>query len=163
MAHWRDHLNSTLLGAYSLWSDEADAFIEKQGKILHVAHEDHNMGKAGNQNCFVAYTTLHKTKPIKINVTIANAIEQASGQKNPEKWNGTDVIFYVDLNVKSKEGTKEALRVKKMPYVKPDYTVYENQLKACKTLAELKDVFTAQGFPQTALEKLKDELKTQLK
>ena len=163
MAHWRDHLNSTLLGAYSLWSDEADAFVEKQGKILHVAHEDHNMGRAGVQNCFVAYTTLHKTKPIKVNVTIANAIEQASGQKNPEKWNGTDVIFYVDLNVKSKEGTKEALRVKKMPYGKPDYSGQEARLKACTTLAELQEVFLSDGFPRIALTQLKDELKTKLK
>jgi hypothetical protein len=54
----------------------------------------------------------------------------------------------------------DALRIR--PTV-PVTRNYEAELRAAKTLDELKSVFTSAGFPQAQFLKLKDELKTTLK
>lgn len=163
MAHWRDHLDSSLLGAYSLFDDKTEGFKVIDGMILRTAQEEHNLGASGKQKCFVAYTTLDNKKPMKINVTIASAIALAAGSKNPEKWVNIPVTFYVDQNVKSKAGTTEALRCRKNnKAVKVDYSVEEQMLKDCKTLEELAAVYTQEGFPRNQLLSLKDQLKKKL-
>lgn len=163
MAHWRDHLNSTLIGAYSLYDDQTDGFKEIEGKILRTAHERHNLGASGVQDCFVAYTTLDAKKPMKINVTIANAIALAAGTRNPDKWINVPVCFYVDKNVKSKAGTTEAIRCRKSTKTSHiDYSNEESMLRNCKTLEELQKAYTQEGFPRTALEHIKNEMKTKL-
>ena len=163
MAHWRDHLDSSLLGAYSLFDDKTEGFKEIEGMILRTAHEEHNLGASGKQRIFVAYTTLDKKKPMKINVTIAGAIALAAGSKNPDKWVNVPVTFYVDQNVKSKAGTSEALRCRKNnKAATADYSAEEQMLKDCKTLEELAAVYTQDGFPRTPLLGLKDQLKKKL-
>ena len=163
MAHWRDHLNSTLLGAYSLYDDATDGFKEIDGYIIKTAREKHNLGATGVKDCFVAYTSLDPKKPMKINVNIANAIAIAAGTKNPDRWLNIPVTFYVDRNVKCKEGITEAIRCRKNnKAAQVDYSNEEAMLRACKTLDELATCYKQPGFPQFPLQKLKDELKTKL-
>ena len=163
MAHWRDHLNSSLLGAYSLYDDKNDGFKEIDGMILRTSHEEHNLGASGKQKCFVAYTSLDNKKPMKINVTIANAIALAAGSKNPDKWVNVPVTFFVDQKVKTKDGITEAIRCRKNNKAATvDYSAEEQMLKDCKTLEELASVYTQEGFPRTPLLGLKDQLKKKL-
>lgn len=163
MAHWRDHLDSSLLGAYSLYDDKTEGFKEIDGLIIKTAHEKHNLGASGVKECFVAYTSLDAKKPMKINVTIANAIALAAGSKNPNKWINIPVTFFVDTKVKCKEGLTEALRCRKNnKQVVKDYTNEEQMLRNCKTLDELAACYSSDGFPRLTLQKLKDELKAKL-
>ena len=163
MPHWRDHLDSTLLGAYSLYDDKTEGLKEIDGLIIKTAHEMHNLGASGNKKCFVAYTSLDPKKPMKINVTIASAIALAAGSKNPEKWINIPVTFFVDTKVKCKEGLTEALRCRKNnKSVIKDYSNEEQMLRNCKTLEELAACYSSEGFPRLPLQKLKDELKSKL-
>ena len=131
--------------------------------ILRTCHEEHNLGASGRKKCFVAYTTLDKKKPMKINVTIANAIALAAGTKNPDKWVNIPVTFFVDTKVKSKDGIVEALRCRKNNKVAQiDYSTEIAMLQNCKTLDELKAVYTQPGFPQAAMAKIKDEMKEKI-
>ena len=163
MSHWRDHLNSTLLGAYSLYDGETDKFKQIDGFIVRVCHEQHLLGASGKRDCFVAYTSLDQKKPMKINVTIANAIGLAAKTRNPDKWINVPVTFFVDEKVNTKDGVVEALRLKgRIVQQQVDYTAQITQLRSCKTIAELQTVYTSAGFPQTALVSIKDEMKTKL-
>lgn len=112
MAHWRDHLDSPLLGAYSLFDDATEKFKTIDGFILRCADEMHILGASGKRKCLVAYTSLSKEKPMKINVTIASKLAAGTGSQNPEKWVNVPVTFYVDERVSSKDGIVAALRVR---------------------------------------------------
>ena len=162
MPHWRDHLDSSLLGAYSLFDDATEKFKQIEGYIVRCTHEDHNLGASGRKKCFVAYTSIHQTKPMKINVTISKAIALAAGSQNPDRWVNVPVTFFVDENVKTKDGPTAAIRVKGRTVAPPDYSKQEAQLRACETLEDLKAVFTSTGFPQAALVHVKDEMKTKI-
>ncbi len=162
MAHWRDHLNSTLLGAYSLYDDTTDRFKSVEGVILRCTHEKHLLGASGTRDCFVAYTSLDARKPMKINVTIAKEIALAAGSKNPDKWVNVPITFYVDENVNSKEGKVEALRCKPRSVAPVDYSAQITQLENCKTIEELGAVWTSAGFPQNPLFGVKEKMKALL-
>jgi len=159
MPHWREHLGSPLLGAYSLYDDAKDDFIEKDGIITHCGKADFMLGESGKQNCLVAYTNLGK--PLKINVTIADTLQSITGKRNPDKWVNVPVTFYVDRKVKGKKGaTVEAIRVKQCRNNQAIANAEnEAKLRNCKTLEELKAVYTAPGFPQSAMAAIKDEVK----
>ena len=163
MAHWKDHLNSTLIGAYTLFDDKTEGFKEVDGMILHTAHERHSLGASGVNECFVAYTTLDPKKPMRINHKIGAAISLAAGSKNPEKWINVPVTFYVDQNERLGKEKVDALRCRKNNKAATvDYSAEEQMLKDCKTLEELAAVYTQEGFPRTPLLGLKDQLKKKL-
>ena len=160
MAHWRDHLNSSLIGAYTLYDDKTDGFKEVDGFIIRTCHEKHNLGASGFKDCFVAYTSLDDKKPMKINVTIANAISNAAGTRNPDKWVNIPVTFFVDQNVNSKEGKVEAIRCRKNNKVVVDYSLQIAKLRACTTIEELGKAWIECG--NIAIASVKDEMKAKL-
>jgi len=161
MPHWKDHLDSKLLGAYSLFDDETEGWKEIDGLILRTAHEDHILGASGKQNIHVAHTNLGK--PIKLNSTISEAIAAITGMKNPAKWVNVPVTFYVDTNVKFGKGKVEAIRVKARKHApKVDYSAFEAMINECATLEQLGAVWTSTGFPQKELFNLKEAKKNEL-
>lgn len=115
--HWKDHLNSTLLGAYSLFDDATEGWKEVNGIITGCCTEYHVLGASGNTKCHVGKTNLGK--PIKLNNTICKVLEQITGSKNPAKWVQVPVTFYVDTNVKFGKTTTEAIRIKAQVGAKP--------------------------------------------
>lgn len=160
MAHWRDHLDSTLLGAYSLFDDATEGFKTVDGYVLKCTDEIHILGASGKKKCFVAYTTLDAKKPMKINVSIGNEIALGAGSKNPEKWFNVPVTFYVDERVNSKDGVVAAIRVKHRIEQKKDFTKNIELLRACKTLPELVEAWKQYGHQEIA--NIKDEMKEKL-
>lgn len=160
MAHWRDHLDSPLLGAYSLFDDATDKFKTVDGYILRCVDEMHILGASGKKKCFVAYTSLDQRKPMKINVTIANQIALGAKSQNPEKWVNVPVTFYVDEKVNSKDGIVAAIRVRAREEKAPDYTKQIAELRACTTLEELVAAWGRIGNQSIAA--IKDEMKAKL-
>jgi hypothetical protein len=161
MPHWRDHLNSSLLGAYSLYDDATDRFKQIDGFILRCTHEEHLLGASGKRDCFVAYTSIDPKKPMKINVTIAFTLEIAAGSRNPDKWVNIPVTFFVDERVKTKEGIVAALRVKRR--IAPDYSKEIESIKSCTTIEQLQAVyFGLTKDAQLACVQAKDEMKLKL-
>lgn len=160
MAHWRDHLNSTLLGAYSLYDDATDKFKTVDGFIIKCTHEQHLLGASGKRDCFVAYTSLDSKKPMKINVTIANVLSVAAKNQNPDKWVNVPVTFLVDEKVSTKDGVVAALRIKTRIVQEVDYTQQTIKLRACETIESLIEVWKEVGC--LALESIKNEMKTKL-
>ena len=143
MTHWREHIGSPLLGAYSLYDDATDSFIEKEGLILDVKKAEYVLGASGKKLISIANTTLGK--PLKINVTIAKVLAFITRSGSIEKWVNVPVIFYVDRNVNSKDGVVDAIRVKPAPpAVKVDYSLQEKMLRECKDIDSLTIVYT--GF-----------------
>lgn len=160
MAHWKDHLNSTLLGAYSLFDDATEGFKEVDGIIINTCHEEHILGGSGKQNVFVAKTSLGK--PLRLNNTMCTQIAVIAKTKNPAKWVNIPVTFYVDQQVKLGRETVEAIRVKARKVIPKDFSKEEKQLRDCKTIEELAAVFQSAGFPQRELLSVKDEMKAKL-
>ena len=161
MPHWKDHLNSTLLGAYSLFDDATEGFKEIDGVIINTAHEDHILGGSGKQKVFVARTSLGK--PLRLNNVMSNQIALISGSKNPAKWLNIPVTFYVDEKVKLGRDTVEAIRVKARVKVVRDYAIEKQHLQACTTLEELQTAYLSiDRSAQQALVLLKDEMKAKL-
>lgn len=160
MAHWRDHLDSKLLGAYSLYDDETDKFKRVDGYIVKCCDEEHILGASGKKKCFVAYTSLDNKKPMKLNVTISNEIALAAKSHNPAKWVNVPVTFYVDENVRSKDGIVAALRVKSRIDKSVDYSEQIAELRACATLDQLIEVWQRVG--NQAIAHVKDEMKIKL-
>ncbi len=160
MAHWRDHLDSPLLGAYSLFDDATEKFKTIDGYIVRCADEEHLLGASGKRKCLVAYTSLDARKPMKVNVTIANQIALGAKSQNPAKWVNVPVTFFVDERVKTKEGIVAALRVKAREEKAPDYTAQIAELRACTTIEQLVDTWKRVGNQSIAA--IKDEMKAKL-
>ena len=160
MAHWRDHLDSSLLGAHSLFDDATEGFKRIDGYILRCTDEEHLLGASGKRKCFVAYTSLDARKPMKINVTIGNEIAIAAKSKNPAKWVNVPVTFFVDEKVKTKDGVVPALRVKARIEQAIDYTANIAALRACKTMDELIAAWKTYGHQ--SLNAVKEEMKLKL-
>lgn len=117
MPHWKEHLDSTLLGAYSLFDDATEGWKEINGIVLSCCHEFHTLGGSGMRKCHVGKTNLGK--PIKLNTTISNELEKITGSKNPDKWVNVPVTFYVDTKVKFGKGIVDAIRIKAQVGDKP--------------------------------------------
>jgi hypothetical protein len=159
MAHWRDHLDSPLMGAYSLFDDATEKFKTIDGYIVRCADEMHLLGASGKRKCLVAYTSIDK-KPMKINVTIANQIALGAKSQNPAKWVNVPVTFFVDERVSTKDGIVAALRVRAREEKAPDYTAQIAELRACTTVEQLVSVWGKVG--NQAIVAVKDEMKTKL-
>lgn len=160
MPHWRDFTNSTLLGAYSCYSDKEDRFIEKNGTIIRCEIQEHTLGGSGKTRCLVGVTDFGK--PIKINiVAISSVLQEITGTRNPDKWVNVPVTFYVDENVKFGKQTVEAIRIKRQINApKIDYTEQINKVYQCEDLNALIELYKSfNTLEQIATQKAKDEMK----
>lgn len=160
--HWRNEIDSPLLGAYSL-SDGNEGFVEMNGVITHTGKADFIMGASGKQKVFIGYTNIGK--PIKLNATISKAMTAISGTSNPTKWVNIPVCFYVDKHVKFGKELVEAIRIKKqvgaapVAVVKPDLVIGTDTFTQAKAavdagtydLAKLKIHYNVSEETQIAL------------
>jgi hypothetical protein len=154
--HWKSLVNVNYLGAYSLMdgSEPKDLNV----KIAKVLREKVKGEGGKEEECTVAY--IENNKPLIINRTNAKTITKLVGSPFIEDWVGKTVTIFVSKTKVAGE-TVDCLRIR--PTLPALYGKEEAQLRNCKSLDELKAVFSAAGFPQQALCKLKDELKLKLK
>ena len=152
MTHWKQNFDYTYTGAYELQPGE-----EKTVTIQRLTNEDVISTDGKKQKCFVAYF-VESSKPMVLNKTNCKTIEKLYSPDTTQWPNKKITIFAA--RVKAFGEMVDALRIR--PTV-PVMRNYEAELRAAKTLEELKAVFTSAGFPQAQFLKLKDELKTTLK
>jgi hypothetical protein len=151
MTHWKQNFDYRFTGAYELQPNE-----EKTVTIAKTNKEEVASTTGEKQMCFVAY--FHEnSKPMVLNKTNCKTIEKLYGA-DIEKWIGKKITVFAAL-VKAFGEMVDALRIRPTIPVTVDYAA---QLRACKTLDELKAAFTAVGFPQAQFENLKNEMKTKL-
>lgn len=151
MTHWKQNFNYKYTGAYELQPGE-----EKTVTIQRLTNEDVMSTDGKKQKCLVAYFA-ESSKPMVLNKTNCKTIEKLYGP-DVEQWPDKKITIFA-AHVKAFGEMVDALRIR--PTV-PVTRNFEDELRAAKTLDELKAVFTSVGFPQAQFAKLKDELKTKL-
>ena len=157
MAHWKENFDYKFTGAYELNPGE-----EKTLKIESVGREDVIGSDGKKQSCLVARFVGKDKKPMILNKTNCKTIERLY-TPYVENWVGKEITVF-SAEVKAFGDTVDALRIRPtIPKQKTnDIAKFEAQLRDCKTLAELKDVFMSTGFPQAQLNYLKNEIKQKL-
>jgi hypothetical protein len=154
MEHWKQHFNYQYTGAYELNPGE-----EKTVKIKTVKKESVTGADGKLTQCLVAY--FHgEIKPMILNKTNCKSIEKLYSPF-VENWKDKEITIYAS-KVKAFGDVVDALRIRPTVPKKTDISLFEKQLRDCKTLDELKTVFSSKGFPQSELNNLKNELKTKL-
>lgn len=159
LTHWKQNFNYKYAGAYELAPGETKTLT-----IKHCGKEDVMSINGDKQNCLVVYFS-ESSKPMVLNKTNCKTIEKLYGPF-VETWVGKRIIIE-SKKVKAFGEEVDALRVKKVapaPLVQVDYSGCINKLKACKSLEELKTVYTSfSPEEQAATATTKDGLKGQLK
>jgi len=158
--HWKKEFNYDYMGSYSLPNGKDVILTIKETKKEKVTGQN---GK--KEDCFVCYFE-ESNKPMILNRTNCKTIEKVYRSPFIEDWPGLRVQIGIDT-VSAFGESVEALRIRN---IKPastnniDYSKHETNLKACKTLDELKSVFTSlTPTEQSAMVALKDSLKISLK
>ena len=157
--HWKKQFNYDYMGSYSLPDGKDVILTIKETKRETV------IGTNGKkEDCFVCYFK-ESEKPMILNRTNCKTITKIYNSPYIEDWPGLRVQLGID-NVNAFGETVEALRIraiKPAPAVPVDYSQQIAQLKACTTLTELQQVYTAFSPEQKAATlNLKDQLKTKL-
>ena len=156
MVHWKQNFDYKYTGAYELQPNE-----EKIVTITKVCKEEVNSTDGKKQMCLVAYFE-ESSKPMVLNKTNCKTIEKLYSPFI-EDWTGKKITVF-SQKVKAFGDTVDALRIRPTkPIVKSvDYSAQIEQIEACKTLDELKAVWTSANFPTAALENYKNKKKDEL-
>lgn len=155
--HWKNYTNTDYIGAYSL--NGADLTV----KIKKVAQEQVTGQNGKKEMCLVAH--LEGQKPMILNRTNAKTISRLYGSPFVEDWVGKLITLYPTTTSVGGE-TVECLRIRQTvpQQAKKDYSKQIQALRECKTIEELKAVYSAMTKDEQAATVLvKDEIKTQLK
>jgi hypothetical protein len=157
--HWKKEFNYDYMGSYSLPDGKDLILTIKETKREQV------IGTNGKkEDCFVCYFK-ESEKPMILNRTNCKTISKVYGSPYIEDWPGLRIQIGID-KVNAFGETVDALRVraiKPAPAVKVDYSQQIESLRACTTLTELQQVYTAMTPDQKAATlNVKDELKQQL-
>lgn len=156
MEHWKQSFDYKYTGAYELQPNE-----EKVVTIKKVCKEEVNSTDGKKSMCLVAYFE-ESSKPMVLNKTNCKTIEKLYSPFT-EDWLGKKITVFAQ-KVKAFGDTVDALRIRPTKPVekKIDYSVQIKQINDCKTLEELKTVWTSQNFPTIALENIKNKKKYEL-
>lgn len=154
--HWRNLFKnkSMLLGAHNL--NEGEELVCEMVSVGIQQIKDKN-----GKNEEVPVLTFTNAPPMVLNITNTTTIAELYGS-DYKKWQGQKIQVYA-TNVKAFGKTSEALRIRPKKITSEDLSQYENALKNCKSLDELKSVFM--GLPKHVmpkLSKLKDIKKGEL-
>lgn len=156
--HWKQNFDYRFTGAYELSPGE-----EKTLTIKSVGKEEVKDESGRGQLCMVAYF-VEASKPMILNKTNCKTIEKLYGPFI-EEWVGKRIIIAAS-KVKAFGETVDALRVKKavpQSMSKSDYSKALQLLNECKSLEELKNVYSQLTAEEKAATiKAKDELKEKL-
>jgi len=138
--HYKTAINPDYMGAYSLWNDEADGYIEQSATIKRAGIEPIT-GKGGaKENRLVVHTDL--PKPFICNSGNSEVITKASGSPSYLRWPGTKITLYVIMDQRMKDGTRgPALGVKAYRGPAADYSGQIRDIQNCATLADLEKLF----------------------
>lgn len=157
--HWKKEFNYEYMGSYSLPDGKDVVLTIKETKKEIV------IGTNGKkEECFVCYFK-ESDKPMILNRTNCKTIERVHKTPYIEDWPGIVVQIGID-KVNAFGEVVDALRIRNIkpaPKVAPDYTGKINELRACKTLAELHQLYVSLTPEEKAATiKIKDELKAKL-
>lgn len=158
MTHWKQNFNYKYTGAYELAPGE-----ERTRTIQRTNTEDVVSTDGKSQKCFVAYFK-DEAKPMVLNKTNCKTLAKLYGPQI-EDWVGKAIIIKAE-QVKAFGEVVDALRIKNVKPVQSikDYSICEFKLKACKTLDELKAVYSSlTKEEQAGTSLIKDQLKANLK
>lgn len=157
--HWRLVINPDYIGAYMMkQGEEMNITIDRVSKAL-VA------GETGKKECKVAY--LRGQKPFILNNTNSKMIAKLLGSPYVEDWVGKTITVFATTTKVGGESV-ECLRVKpvlpvtktQQPPQAKNLDAQRADMNACKTIAELVEVWKRVGCPE--LEPLKNKLKDEL-
>ena len=154
--HWKQLVNQSFIGAYSL--NGKDLTVQ----IKSVAQELVKMEGGKQETCLVAQ--LVDNKPLILNKTNAKTITKIYNSPFINDWVGKYITLYPTTTKLAGE-TVECLRIRTVvPQVKKvDVAGASAKLRACTTLEQLQQVYTGlTKEEQTATVAVKDEMKTKL-
>lgn len=156
MEHWKQAFDYKYTGAYELQPNE-----EKVVTIKKVCKEEVNSTDGKKSMCLVAYFN-ESSKPMVLNKTNCKTIEKLYSPFT-EEWIGKKITVFAQ-KVKAFGDTVDALRIRPTRPIEKaiDYSVQIKQINDCKTLDELKAVWTSPNFPTSALETIKNKKKDEL-
>ena len=156
MEHWKQSFDYKYTGAYELQPNE-----EKVVTIKKVCKEEVNSTDGKKSMCLVAYFE-ESSKPMVLNKTNCKTIEKIYSPFTDE-WIGKKITVFAQ-KVKAFGDTVDALRIRPTRPVEKavDYSTQIKQIESCKTIDELKTVWSSPNFPTTALEAIKNKKKDEL-
>jgi hypothetical protein len=156
--HWKKYFHPDYIGAYALEPGE-----EKTVRIKHVKQEQVTGINGKKEECTVAH--LDGEKPFILNRTNCKTITKIYGSPFIEDWSGKSITIYA-AKVSAFGEEVEALRIRQrvpQPLKPLNYAANIAAVEACKTLDELKAVFTGFTPPeQAATVAVKDRMKLKL-
>lgn len=155
--HWKKLTNPDYIGTYAL-PDGKDLTV----KILSVSVKKVKGTAGKTQECIVA--ELENNKPLILNKTNMKIITKIYNTPFIEEWAGKTIILFSEL-VDAFGEKVEGLRIRPIiPANKKNNEIAIDKIQNCKTLADLKTVFTSLNKEeQMACYTLKEKLKTILK
>lgn len=156
MEHWKNSFDYKYTGAYELQPNE-----EKVVTIKKVCKEEVNSTDGKKSMCLVAYFE-ESSKPMVLNKTNCKTIEKLYSPFTDD-WLGKKITVFAQ-KVKAFGDTVDALRIRPTKPIEKavDYSAQIKLINDCKTLEELKTVWTSEGFPTVALETIKNKKKDEL-
>lgn len=156
MEHWKQSFDYKYTGAYELQPNE-----EKVVTIKKVCKEEVNSTDGKKSMCLVAYFE-ESSKPMVLNKTNCKTIEKIYSPFTDD-WIGKKITVFAQ-KVKAFGDTVDALRIRPTRPVEKavDYSAQIKQIESCKTIDELKTVWSSPNFPTTALEAIKNKKKDEL-
>lgn len=155
MEHWKQNFDYKYTGAYELQPNE-----EKVVTIKKVCKEEVNSTDGKKSMCLVAYF-YDSSKPMVLNKTNCKTIEKIYSPFT-EDWIGKKITVF-SQKVKAFGDVVDALRIRPTkPAETVDYSAQIKQINDCKTIEELKIVWTSPNFPTVALESIKNKKKDEL-
>jgi hypothetical protein len=156
--HWKQNFDYRYTGAYELAPGE-----ERILTIKAVGREEVKDESGKNQWCMVA-NFQESSKPMILNKTNCKTLEKLYGPYQ-EDWIGKRIVI-ASAKVKAFGEMLDALRIKKTvpsPKQKVDYTKAFEVLSECKTIEELKNVYSQlTAEEKAATMKIKDQMKEKL-
>ena len=155
--HWKNNFDYNYLGSYSLQEGEEKTLTIKEIKKGEV----YNTSTKQKEEKMILHF-VENEKPMVLNPTNHSRIESLYATPYIEEWINKKIII---VNEKGKWFGKvqDALRVKMQKPTERSFAKEEKQLKDCKTLEGLKEVFLKfDTDAKNKLNNLKNELKNKL-
>lgn len=156
--HWKQNFSYKYTGAYELLPGETKTLT-----IQRICREDVKNTSGQDELCTVAYFK-ESSKPMVLNKTNCKTLEKLYGPYL-EDWQGKRIMIE-SRKVKAFGDEVDALRIKKTipePEQKESFDVAIKKIQNCKTIDELKTVFTSLSpKEQAATMQIKDQMKVKL-
>lgn len=153
--------NPLYMGAYSM--DNGDnTYCEIHAVTRSFKQEEVSDPTGKKKMCLIGYTD--QPKPFILNATAQKVMQQITKSRYLEDWVNVPITFYVAINVRTPQGPVDALRIKpRAAEQKEDLTMKERMLRECKTMEDLKVIYSSfTPAQQAGTVKVKDEMKAKL-